>query len=163
MLVKHNLSPFYDMSKTKLVFWSKSTSKGYVIDDVIIVESQDNTVHPFTEMNLPINSDEKTISQLIVSNIGNVNIEAVNQLWGDSILIKPGDILKCTFNTKGSKFIEFRIPKTSIAKFKAKASIINRGSLISDVYLPNKESLPQDKKPLLPPEGDYKEIEPTRG
>lgn len=33
----------------------------------------------------------------------------------------------------------------------------------SDVYLPNINTLPQDKQPLLPPEGDYKEIEPMRG
>lgn len=29
-----------------------------------------------------------------------------------------------------------------------------------DVYLPNINTLPQDKQPLLPPEGDYKEIQP---
>lgn len=30
----------------------------------------------------------------------------------------------------------------------------------SDVYLPNINTLPEDKQPLLPPEGDYKEIQP---
>ena len=30
----------------------------------------------------------------------------------------------------------------------------------SDVYLPNINTLPEDKQPFLPPEGDYKEIQP---
>lgn len=33
----------------------------------------------------------------------------------------------------------------------------------SDIYLPNINSLPTNKQPLLPPEGDYKEIQPMRG
>ena len=28
-----------------------------------------------------------------------------------------------------------------------------------DIYLPNKNTLPEDKQPLLPPEGNYKEIQ----
>lgn len=31
---------------------------------------------------------------------------------------------------------------------------------IPDVYLPNINTLPEDKQPLLPPEGNYKEITP---
>ena len=31
---------------------------------------------------------------------------------------------------------------------------------IPGVYLPNINTLPQDKQPLFPPEGDYKEIQP---
>lgn len=31
---------------------------------------------------------------------------------------------------------------------------------IPDVYLPNINTLPEDKQPLLPPEGNYKEIQP---
>ena len=32
-------------------------------------------------------------------------------------------------------------------------------SIVSDVYLPYKNNLPEDKQPLLPPEGNYKEIQ----
>lgn len=33
--------------------------------------------------------------------------------------------------------------------------------VIPDVYLPNINTLPEDKQPLYPPEGDYKEIIPN--
>ena len=161
MLVKHNLSPFYDMSKSELFFWPSVKTKGYVIDDVIIVESADKPTYAYITLNLPINEDEKTVTQLTVSNVGNVNITAKkSNSWENAKVIKPGEIEKCTFNTKGNDFIEFETPSNSIAKFKAKASIINLGSKLSEVYLPNINNLPKDKQPLLPPEGHYKEITP---
>ena len=160
MLVKHNLSPFYDMSKSELLFWSRVKTKGYVIDDVIIVESADKPTYAYITLNLPINEDEKTATQLTVSNVGNVNITAKKKSWENAMVIKPGEIKKCTFNTKVNEFIEFETPSNSIAKFKAKASIINLGSKLSEVYLPNINNLPKDKQALLPPEGQYKEIQP---
>lgn len=159
MLVKENISPFYDMSKSKLSFWSRGKTKGYVIDDVIIVESEDNPTYAYTTLNLPINTDETTITQLTVSNVGNVSITAKKKSWENAIVIKPNEIKKCTFNTKVNEFIEFETPSNSIAKFKAKASIKNLGSVISDVYLPNRTLLSKEKQPLYPPEGDYKEIQ----
>lgn len=160
MLVKHNLSPFYDMSKTKVYFWSRGKYKGYVIDDVIIVEAEENPVYPNFRVNLPINTDEKTISQLTVSNVGNVDIIAKKKSWENCVVIRPGETKKCTFITKVNETIEFSTPERSVAKFKAKASIINKGTELSDVYLPNINTLPEDKQPLYPPEGDYKEIQP---
>lgn len=44
---------------------------------------------------------------------------------------------------------------------KCNAFSVTKGE--TDVYLPNINTLPEDKQPLLPPEGDYKEIEPMRG
>ena len=160
MLVKHNLSPFYDMSKSELSFWSKGKTKGYVIDDVIIVESEDNPTYAYTTLNLPINTDETTITQLTVTNVGEVIIVVKKKSWEEAISIKPGEIKKCVFNTKGNESIEVETPSKSVAKFKAKASIINLGNELSEVYLPNINNLPKDKQPLLPPEGDYKEIQP---
>lgn len=160
MLVKHNLSPFYDMSKAELNYWSRGDKKGYVTDDIIVVESKDYPVYPNVKLILPIGQDEETISQLTVTNVGEVRIIVKKKSWEGSISIKPGEIKKCVFNTKGNESIEVETPSKSVAKFKAKASIINLGNELSEVYLPNINNLPKDKQPLLPPEGDYKEIQP---
>ena len=44
-----------------------------------------------------------------------------------------------------------------VHKFKINKIIATRED--SDIYLPNINTLPQDKQPLLPPEGNYKEIQ----
>ena len=71
-----------------------------------------------------------------------------------------GQVKKYTFPTIGSEALEIVVTENTVARFKAKSSIVNIGTEISDVYLPYKNNLPADKQPLLPPEGQYKEIQP---
>lgn len=110
-------------------------------------------------------------SKFVIKNVGNavVNIESIyqNNLLKGTLNLLPGEYVEisrknfadghCTwinivnledFNELHAiKIIDFMITKDGY----------------SDVYLPNINTLPQDKQPLLPPEGDYKEIEPMRG
>ena len=48
--------------------------------------------------------------------------------------------------------------KTGGKKIKVKLPKVTLGDA-DDVYLPNINTLPEDKQPLLPPEGNYKEIQ----
>ena len=48
--------------------------------------------------------------------------------------------------------------KTGGKKIKVKFPKVALGD-VDDVYLPHKDNLPEDKQPLLPPEGNYKEIQ----
>ena len=48
--------------------------------------------------------------------------------------------------------------KTGGKKIKVKLPKVALGD-VDDVYLPNITTLPEDKQPLLPPEGHYKEIQ----
>lgn len=157
MLVKHNLSPFYDMSKEGVNVWSRGESNHSIEGDIIIVKAYSNAAY-VTSSSAQIKSDVLAMTQLTVYNVGDTTLRVKNKEWDNVIFLPPGQVKKCTFPTIGSEVLEIVVTENTVARFKAKSSIVNIGTEISDVYLPYKNNLPADKQPLLPPDGEYKEI-----
>lgn len=165
MLVKHNLS---DLSINNIFDQSSQTSK-------YNIEYRDNCIF-FKGIEKPINTAafgyfyahyKNYFSKFVIKNIGKtIEIENpfINNKISDNVTLYTGDIVEISrknvhdgvvtwvnilnineFNkTYGIEIIDFMITENGFA----------------DVYLPNINTLPKDKQPLLPPEGDYKEITP---
>ena len=159
MLVKHNVSTFYDMSKEGVNVWSRGESNHSIEGDIIIAKAYSNTAY-VTSSSAQIKSDVLAMTQLTVYNVGDTTLRVKNKGWDNVIYVPPGQVKKCTHPTIGSEVLEIVVTENTVARFKAKSSIVNIGTEISDVYLPYKNNLPEDKQPLLPPEGNYKEITP---
>ena len=160
MLVKHNLWPLYKLSDKELRTYKKGR---YEIKDGFI-EAESLTEDNYAVIqSRPI--DAKAGDELIGSFVGDVKL-------GENIIVKDNvGILISKIDKVGtekhifkyvarSNYFSFECYVTTPTKFNLSSMIINKGDELSDVYLPNINTLPEDKQPLLPPEGHYKEITP---
>lgn len=163
MLVKHNLSA---VTSVKLLrrYWQSSGHYEQKIDgDVFkfrnIMNDQSTTAYGFD-----FNRDEGgNFLYIDLENMGNnpieISIDNAIPAWYKTTVQPNEKIIICE---KLSSMASLRIKPTinprswHILKFNAFS--VTNGT--TDVYLPNINTLPENKKPLLPPEGNYKEITP---
>lgn len=101
-------------------------------------------------------------------NVGDVPIYAqqqgMNQLPLDIMKVNPGEKKTISYTSKYepidvSRQLRFAIRDKGVFKFSCKKIQFVEGEN-TGVFLPYKEILPTNKQPLLPPEGEYKEIQP---
>lgn len=165
MLVKHNLS---NLSINTIFSQSSQTSK-------YSIEYKDNRIF-FKGKEKPINTAafgyfyrhyKNYFSKFIIKNIGKpIEIEDpfVNDEKADNVILYTGESVEISRkNEADGRVTWINIPNLNEFNETYGIEIINfmitEGGF-PDVYLPNIDTLPQDKQPLLPPEGNYIEIQP---
>lgn len=159
MLVKHNLCPFYKFTEKKPRTYNSGRYE--ITDGLIVAES-------LTDDNYAvIQSIEQGITKGVeysVSFIGYLE-SGTNVLVQDSVgtpfklIDKIGSFKYNAFYIASRDYLSFECYVTDLTRFNLTSMIVNKGQQLSDVYLPNVNTLSEDKQPLLPPEGDYKEIQ----
>lgn len=160
MLVKHNLWRLYKFTDNELRTYKKGQYE--IKDGLIEAESLTNDNYAV------IQSDVLDIVKgdtIIVSFNGTLKaggkVAARNSTGHAIVIIDKIGVNKYSFiDTNAGPYYNLECYVTTLTKFNLSSIMINKGEKASDVYLPNINTLPEDKQPLLPPEGDYKEITP---
>ena len=162
MLVKHNLSQETQMFKS---LW-RSTG---VTHDICDLKQTNNEVSfKFKEdfngvgvfgSTLAIN--ENNYGFVLAENKGTLPLSLSFTGVIDKVL-KPGEKIIVKTNKEINTFwVKLLSEYDYVGKLqKLKVSQLMVSDEPVDIYLPHKDNLPEDKQPLLPPEGDYKEIQP---
>ena len=141
-----------------------SNSEIVNIEDGTIYVKNDDTALLYIKINVPdIENDTITISAQI-QNKGEVPFKL--QLFGigkpTELNILPSDgvyVLNHTTTIKDSEFpFRFSCIEKGLLGIDCRNIKIEQGDNATP-YLPHKDNLPEDKQPLLPPEGHYKEIQ----
>ena len=157
MLVKHNLSTTLRLSDSKIRTWK---SGKYVVANGI-VEAKTNTNDNFCII-CDIDAGQK-ITGVLSFNVKLYNNSKIStrDSYGRDLneFDKPG-IYKVKWEPKTSRSFNIECYCNEIVKFNIDNIVLNKGEELSEVYLPNINTLPTNKQPLLPPEGNYKEIQP---
>ena len=165
MLVKHNLST---LSINTIFSQSSQTSK-------YNIKYKDNRIF-FKGKEKPTNRAafgyfyayyENCFSKFIIKNIGKpIEIESpfINNEASGDVTLYTGESVELSRRNKHDGSVTW-VNILNINEFNEMYGIEIIDFMItedgfSDVYLPNINNLPKDKQPLLPPEGDYKEIKP---
>ena len=160
MLIKHNL---FTKTTTQFVSGVWNSSGQYRIS------KKDNII------TFSVSSDKTTSLEaagISVENEKNKNfLIEVENLCGQEILIGTGNTYKRMvinpyekrqFNFNAEKAYYFSVDPIKInltATYKLRINPVMASDEPVDIYLPHKDNLPEDKQPLLPPEGHYKEIQ----
>lgn len=164
MLVKHNLST---LSINNIFAESSQTIK-------YSIEYRNNCIF-FKGKEKPINRTafgyfyqryKNCFSKLIIKNIGKtIEIESpfINNKASENVILYTGESVEISRkNEDDGRVTWVNIPNLNEFNETYAIEIINfmiTEDGFSDVYLPNIETLPADKQALLPPEGEYKEIQ----
>ena len=168
MLVKHNYSTH---SIEKIFTWSGGSRIGeYNVeykDDKIYFSATKDTKNPVL-LGYQNNRYVGQYCDLDIKNIGESNL-LIEEYYEKNevkynLIVKPGETFNISNLEHENRYVIWiYLENAEEAKNKngiqiVKYMITNDG--YSDVYLPNINTLPKDKQPLLPPEGHYKEITP---
>lgn len=169
MLVKHNLWDVkYHFKDNEITNFQNQFD--YVIkDDVMIAklkESEPSGLLIISHDNVMKPDDEASI-QCIVENLGDAPFDLEQIGLDNSRRIKSIDPhTKELINYSGiyrptdiSRQLRIMSNHHEEIKFKVYGLKIIEGKSNDYLYLPNINTLPEDKQPLLPPEGHYKEIQ----
>ena len=163
MLVKHNLSQ-------KTQFYKSLWRSTGVTHDKCDLQLNDNEVSFVFKVQNDIRQVFGNTIEINKNGYGFIVMEnkgalPLKILGFASETIKPGEKIIIKMNKESNTYwvallSEYdyvgKLQKIKISQFMVSDEPV-------DIYLPHKENLPEDKQPLLPPEGDYKEIEPVRG
>lgn len=159
MLVKHNLLLNGGELQSPEYIYNKAGASISVKDGKVYVSGLSTSMAGFTkdglrESTLELNNDLTYYIGFFGSIEGNIDIYKGQY--------KPYKT-KGKFNYIDSKGSEIKGPM-HIRSGSGANVILERLSLfeeeIGDIFIPCIKDLPTDKQPLLPPEGDYKEIQP---
>lgn len=168
MLVKHNLAA----SEYKNVLnWSVGSRIGeYVVENkenCIYFKATKDTTNPVL-LGYYYNKYKDNYCTMIIKNIGESTLR-VSPVFEknkkiENVILNPGGLFKTTrkeFADGVSTWIYLNDLKDAKRNngIEIMEYMITKDDF-SDVYLPNINTLPEDKQPLLPPEGEYKEIQP---
>lgn len=168
MLVKHNMST---LNLKEILWWSGGSSKAeYDVQykgNCMYFRGTKETDNPYT-FGYHYGHYLGSYSKFKIKNIGESNL-IVDSLFSNGEIFTDVDFKKnetleiSRLNNNKALYSWFRLEDIS------NTDKLNGVQLIdfmitkdgySDVYLPNVNTLPEDKQPLLPPEGNYKEIQP---
>lgn len=166
MLVKHNL---LDLPITSL-FSKTSQTKNYDINYKNNIISFKGVKRPETPYVLGYYYTwyKNNFSKLIIKNTGESTIiieEAYkNNVRQSDITLEPGEYTEISRKNLADGYCTWiKIPSIDDYSKSYEIKIINfivtEGGF-AEIYLPNINALSKDKQPLLPPEGNYKEITP---
>lgn len=165
MLVKHNLSTQNDLWKN---FWWSGEANSFIFKNTRTSNKFTFTAkEPYKNTAISGNSfdiKEEQFGLVKLYNQGKSNLKITGLDIDNNSVIKPGESIVSNFR-KSNKSFWIYLESASDAQ---KNNALNIEYLmISDqyvvIYLPHIDTLSETKKSLLPPEGDYKEIEPVRG
>lgn len=159
MLVKYNLSNHYKLSKSNIDYYKEGEGYVEVDNGVIRAKAISRNVNIFNKP-YKLHEGQNISISLVIENIGKDKIDVVANTWRGRMNVRPGEKKICKFNLISNQYVVIQAQEGTEIKFKAYNFIVNLGDALSDVYLPNINALPQDKQHLLPPEGEYKEIQP---
>ena len=169
MLVKHNYST---LSNKDIFYWSGGSRIGeYNVeykDDKIYFSATKDTKNSVLLGYRNVGYAGK-YCDLDIKNIGESNLFIKEYYEKNEVkynlIVKPGETFNISNLEHENRYaIWIELENAEEAKNKngiqiVKYMITNDG--YSDVYLPNINTLPEDKQPFLPPEGEYKEIIPN--
>ena len=160
MLVKHNLCPFYKFTEKKPRTYKSGRYE--ITDGLIEAESlTDDNYAVIQSFEQGITKDAEYSISFIGYLESGTNVLVRDNLGTTFVLIdKIGSFKYNKFYTSSRDSLSFECYVTDLTRFNLTSMIVNKGRQLSDVYLPYKNNLPADKQPLLPPEGEYKEIQP---
>ena len=159
MLVKHNLCPFYKFTEKNPRTYKSGRYE--ITDGLIEAESlTDDDYGVIQSFAQGIRKD----SEYSISFIGYLESGKevlINDSVGTALVLmdKIGSFKYNRVYIASRDSLSFECYVTDLTRFNLTSMIVNKGKELSDVYLPNINTLPQDKQPLLPPEGEYKEIQ----
>ena len=167
MLVKHNYST---LSNEDIFRWSGGSRIGeYNVeykDDKIYFSATKDTTDPVL-LGYHYNKYKDNYCTMIIKNIGESTLR-VNPVFeknekNENVILHPGDSFKTTrkeFDDGVSTWIYLNDSKDAKRNngIQIMEYMITKDDF-PDLYLPNINTLPEDKQPLLPPEGNYKEIQ----
>ena len=161
MLVKHNISQETKMFKS---LW-RSTG---VTSDICDLQSNNNEVsfvfkdkHDIEQVfGSTIEITENSYGFIFMENKGTLPL-GIKGLVSKTII--PGEKIIIKMNKKNNTYwVHLLSEYDYVGKLqKLKVSQLMVSDEPVDIYLPHKDNLPKDKQPLLPPEGEYKEISPS--
>lgn len=163
MLVKHNLSTI-PLEKFLIGAWGSSKYYERKYDGDIINFRSTISDGSGDAYGIDFNKNEAAdFAYMELENLGDnpirVSIENTISGWYISVIQPKQKIIICQ-KLESKSTLRFR-PIKNIRDWhtlKCNAFTLTNGE--TDVYLPNIGTLPPDKQSLLPPEGDYKEIQP---
>lgn len=165
MLIKHNLSTQNDLWKN---FWWSGGANG-----VLFKSTRDNNTCTFkatdtyTETAIGGNSLDILDGQyglLKITNTGDAGLKITGLDATSQIVLYPGHSRNFKFKKSNRSFWFYLLNPHDAHKNNALTIdyvIISESDI--NVYLPHINNLPDSNKEFMPPEGDYKEIEPLRG
>lgn len=166
MLVKHNLTG----SNVSDVLYYTSQAQFYNIERRGNTISYKGVRRPNSVyiLGYDYRNYKDNYTKMIIKNTGvnTIIIEGVykNNVRQSDITLLPGEYTEISRKNVGDGSCTWvRILNIDDYNKSHEITIINfmiTKDSFSDVYLPNINTLPEDKQPLLPPEGDYKEIQP---
>lgn len=169
MLVKHNLLTINPAEGISRASQAKCYNIDYKRDTISFKGVERPKLTPVLGYYYDMYKDK--YSKLIIKNTGESTIlieeSYKNNVKQSDITLAPGEYTEVSRKNLADGFCTWiKIPSIDDYSKSYEIKIINfmiTEDGFSDVYLPNINTLPQDKQPLLPPDGDYKEIEPVRG
>lgn len=163
MLVKHNVSTI-PLEKFLIGAWRSSEYYERKYDgDILKFRS---TISEGSGDAYAVTFNENEAGDFVymeLENLGGdpirISIENVISGWYVSVIQPKQKIIICQKLTSKAT-LRFRALQNLMDWhiLKCNAFSVTKGE--TDVYLPNIDTLPTDKQPLLPPEGEYKEIQP---
>ncbi|MCW6701511.1 hypothetical protein NH288_05360 [Anaerococcus sp. NML200537] len=166
MLVKHNL---LDLPLINL-FHSTSQAKNYDINYKNNIISFKGVKRPETPyiFGYYYENYKNNFSKLIIKNTGEspivINEPYKNNVKQSDITLLPGEYTEISRKNLADGFCTWiKIPNIDEYSKSYEIKIINftvTEDGFADIYLPNITALSKEKQPLLPPEGNYKEITP---
>lgn len=162
MLVKHNVSTI-PLEKFLIGAWRSSENYERKYDGDIINFRSTISENSGDAYGIDFNKNEAgDFVYMELENLGGdpirISIENVISGWYVAE-VQPKEKITVCQKLSSKSTLRFR-PLQNIMDWhilKCNAFAVTKGE--TDVYLPNIGTLPQDKQPLLPPEGDYKEIQ----
>lgn len=165
MLVKHNISPSYKLNKDNLVVWDNGVELRFE-EDIIVINRLKSNGMAYQSIRNDIEIETPVIVKFILENINGTSVYVgTNGLKNNTGGITSNTIEKREVQIAGlrsdySLQLQIRVNSDEECRLKIYGITISTGEEASDVYLPNINTLTEDKQLLLPPEGNYKEITP---
>lgn len=162
MLVKHNLSSIIAGKLLRKYWHSSGYYENEFEGDAFKFRNITND-YTVAAYGVHLNKDEGgDFVYMALENLGNnpisISIDNTIPSWYKSIL-SPNQ--KIIVSKKLSSLASLRVGPTENPRdwhiLKCNAFALTNGA--TDIYLPHKDNLPKEKQPLLPPEGQYKEIQ----
>lgn len=160
MLVKHNICPFYNFTDKEPRLYK--SGKCEIKDGMIEAESlTDDNFGVIKDFETGISKDKDyTISFIGILESGK-GVLVRDQAGTTFAKINDLSSRQYSLVYKAiSDRLAFECYVTDFTRFNLISIIVNEGKKPSEVYLPNITTLSKDKQALLPPEGEYKEIQP---
>lgn len=165
MLVKHNLTTHSAFKEGTIRNHETSVYINYLDGNVVQIKKKKEAEWGHIYVSL---FDHIEVDEMVVFS-GKLNLLSGGEIFcyfngfnAKPVHISSKGITKIESTGKKNKAynqVQLRLYSDDEIVFKFTELKLEKGKEAT-IYLPHKSNLPQDKQPLLPPEGNYKEIQP---